>query len=232
MFKSELPPCRGAIMTKALALLTALHGLLLLLLQACLLVSLTRNALVGENGSYILWPLVTLTLGYDSDDQFPTFDAKSKFAKIQKSDYSGRGFMLTNFQLLMLSPNLVKSQSSITMLGGGWTTQFPTFDAKSKSSKIPKSHYGGRELVGDDQFPTFDAKSKSAKIQKFHYGGEGGGGDDQLPTFDAKFKSAKIPKSHYSGVGGGHINLQTQVQLSKLQSKSKFSIAGVGVGGW
>ena len=49
--------------------------------------------------------------------------------------------MTTNFQLLMLSPNLLKSQS---LMGGGvHDDQLPTFDAESKSVKIPKSGGGG-----------------------------------------------------------------------------------------
>ena len=59
--------------------------------------------------------------------------------------------MTTNFQLLMLSPNLLKSQSPF-MVGRG---------------------EGGE--VCDGQLPTFDAESKSAKIPKFLY--SGGGGD-------------------------------------------------------
>ena len=42
-------------------------------------------------------------------NQFPTFDAEFKFAKIQNSYVGGRGgFVETNFQLLMLSSNLLK----------------------------------------------------------------------------------------------------------------------------
>ena len=42
-------------------------------------------------------------------NQFPTFVAESKFAKIQ-----------TNFQLLLLSPNLLKSKVPIYLGGGGF----------------------------------------------------------------------------------------------------------------
>ena len=46
------------------------------------------------------------------DRGFPTFDAESKFAKIPKShDDTGGG--IRGFQLLMLSPNLLKFQSPI-----------------------------------------------------------------------------------------------------------------------
>ena len=47
--------------------------------------------------------------------QLPT-DAESKSAKIPKSDVGGGVCMTVNFQLLMLSPNLLKSQS---LMGGG-----------------------------------------------------------------------------------------------------------------
>ena len=56
-------------------------------------------------------------------NQFPTFDADFKFAKIQNSHVEGGwvdgwgGLMETNFQLLMLSSNLLKSK--IPMSGGG-----------------------------------------------------------------------------------------------------------------
>ena len=50
-------------------------------------------------------------------DELPTFDAKSKSAKIPKSLYSGGGGVATNFQLLMLSPEMLKSQCPIS--GGG-----------------------------------------------------------------------------------------------------------------
>ena len=64
----------------------------------------------------------------------------------------GRGGCMTaNFQLLVLSPNLLKSQSPFMVGGGGvgWggrgvcDGQLPTFDAESKSAKIPKSLYSG-----------------------------------------------------------------------------------------
>ena len=45
--------------------------------------------------------------------------SESKFAKIQISHFQGGGFMETSFQLLMLSPNLLKSKVSIWGGGGG-----------------------------------------------------------------------------------------------------------------
>ena len=53
--------------------------------------------------------------------------------------------------------------------GGLHDSQLPTFDAESKSAKIPKSLYqGGRKI----QLPTFDAESKSAIVPNLV--GEGG----------------------------------------------------------
>ena len=47
-----------------------------------------------------------------------TFDAGSQSAKIPNSLYGRRGVLGFNFQLLMLSPNLLKSQ--IPYMVGGW----------------------------------------------------------------------------------------------------------------
>ena len=85
---------------------------------------------------------------------FSTFDAEFKFAKIQNShvQWRGGGFGGTHFQLLMLSPNLLKSKISMSMGGRGevWWNQFPTFDAESKFAQIQNSHVcwgGGGGLV-------------------------------------------------------------------------------------
>ena len=54
------------------------------------------------------------------------------------------GLVETNFQLLMLCPNLLKSQIPMSMMGLGGRgevgggKQFPTFDAESKFAKNPK----------------------------------------------------------------------------------------------
>ena len=60
-------------------------------------------------------------------NQLSIFDAEFKFAKIQNSQVRwGRGgFVETNFQLLMLSPNLLKSK--IPMCSGGGGVE-PTFN--------------------------------------------------------------------------------------------------------
>ena len=53
-------------------------------------------------------------------NQLPTFDAESKSAKTLNSLYKGGGGgLVTNFQLLMPSPNLLKSQIPIWWGGGG-----------------------------------------------------------------------------------------------------------------
>ena len=63
--------------------------------------------------------------------------------------------------------------------GRGW---IPTFDAESKSAKIPKSHFGegGREV--GIQLPTIDAESKSAKIPKSQFQVGGGGLEFNFPN--------------------------------------------------
>ena len=77
-------------------------------------------------------------------NQFPTFVAESKFAKIQRGGGDG-----TNFQLLMLSPNLLKSKVPIFGGGGGGSrgNQFPTFVAESKFAKIQRG--GGVEPISN-----------------------------------------------------------------------------------
>ena len=80
------------------------------------------------------------------------------------------------------------------MVGGGGVHdgQLPTFDAESKSAKIPKSLYSGR---GDAWWPTSNfwcwvEICWNPKIPLRW----GGGGDVKikLPIFDAESKSAKI----------------------------------------
>ena len=109
-------------------------------------------------------------------NQFLTFDAESKFAKIPNSHVLWRG-------------------------GGVGGNQFPTFDAQSKFAKIPNSHVCGGGGVGGNQFLTFDAESKFAKIPNSHVLWRGGGvGGNQFPTFDAESKFVKILKHSYKGV--------------------------------
>ena len=65
-------------------------------------------------------------------------------SQIPMSRVGGGGLEETNFELLMLSPNLLKSQNSHVQGGRGGGNQFPTFDAESKFAKIPNSHVQGR----------------------------------------------------------------------------------------
>ena len=52
-------------------------------------------------------------------NQFPTFDAEFKFTKIQNCHVEGGwGLVETNFQLLMLSSNLLKSKIPMLRVGG------------------------------------------------------------------------------------------------------------------
>ena len=60
--------------------------------------------------------------------------------------------METNFQLLMLSSNLLKSKIPMLRVGG-WVVgvggnQFPTFDAEFKFAKIQNSHVEGGWVWG------------------------------------------------------------------------------------
>ena len=60
-------------------------------------------------------------------NQFLTFDAESKFAKIQNSHVKGvwvGRLVETNFQLLMLSSNLLKSKIPMSSEGGLMETNF------------------------------------------------------------------------------------------------------------
>ena len=86
--------------------------------------------------------------------------------------------METNFQLLMLSSNLLKSKIHMSDGGGGGGgggggacgNQFPTFDAEFKFTKIQNSHVGGGGggRAHGNQFQNFDAESKFAQIQNSH----------------------------------------------------------------
>ena len=150
-------------------------------------------------------------------NQFPTFDAESKFAKIQNSHVEGGGggrLVETNFQLLMLSSNLLKSK--ILMLRvGGWVV-------------------GG---VSVNQFPTFDAESKFAKIQNFHVeGGWVGGGsvesNFQLLMLSPNLLKSQIPMLRMSG-GLVESNFQLLMLSSNLlKSKTPMLRVGRWVGGY
>ena len=145
-----------------------------------------------------------------SYDQFPTFDAEFKSAKIPKSHYGFGGGG-----------------------GGGHWQPISNFAAESKSAKFPKSHYGLRGGGGRGQWQpisNFAAESKSAKFPKSHYsGGRRRVSDNQFPTFDAESKSAKIPKFHYGGVVTTNFQLLTfksQLQNFKVKSQLKFPFPG------
>ena len=77
----------------------------------------------------------------------------------------GRGVAGTNYQLLMLSSNLLKSKTP--MYGGG-----------------------GRGWGWWNQLSTFDAEFKFAKIQNSYVQWGGGGWWNQLSSFVAEFKFA------------------------------------------
>ena len=84
--------------------------------------------------------------------------------------------METNFQLLMLSSNFLKSNIPMLRVGGvgAHGNQFSTFNAEFKFAKIQHSHVEGGKGACENQFPTFYAQFKFAKIQHSHV--EGGRG--------------------------------------------------------
>ena len=67
------------------------------------------------------------------------------------------GFPATNFQLLMLSPYLLKTKFPYVQCGWGSSDQLPTFEAESKSAKNQISLLSG--AGSSDQLSTFDAES-------------------------------------------------------------------------
>ena len=109
----------------------------------------------------------------------------SKSPKILKSHYGGGGGgFTTNFQLSMLSPNLLKSKIPYMVGWVGVPEELLMLCPDLLKSKI--SYMMGAEVVwwfGDDQFPTFNAVSKSAKILKSHCGGGGRGGLQPISNF-------------------------------------------------
>ena len=97
-------------------------------------------------------------------NQFPTFDAESKFAKIQNSHVwwdggggGGGGLVETNFQLLMLSPNLLKSQIPMSDGEGGGVvvTNFQKSTSNFLSPVLGEG--GGREKGWDMEYMVFGA---------------------------------------------------------------------------
>ena len=89
----------------------------------------------------------------------PTFDGKSKNAKIQISILGGGGGLLTS-QLLMPSPKMLNSKFPFSGGGGGGVAHQSTFDAKSKNAKLQISIFGGGGRGGVAHQPTFDAIQK------------------------------------------------------------------------
>ena len=81
---------------------------------------------------------------------------------------SGGGVFVTNFPLLILSPNLLKTIFPYVMRRGGVRVgdQLSTFDPKSKSAKNQISVCQEGRVVGD-QLSAFGPESKSAKILYF-----------------------------------------------------------------
>ena len=125
----------------------------------------------AQSGARIYQP--PQKIRYIGGNKFPTFDAEFKFAKIQNSHVEGGGggwLVETNFQLLMLSSNLLKSKIPMLRVGGLVETNFQLLMLSSNllKSKISMLRVGG---VGGNQFPTFDAEFEFAKVQNSHVEG-------------------------------------------------------------
>ena len=100
-------------------------------------------------------------------NQFPTFDAESKFAKITNSHVrlGGGAVVETNFQLLMLSPNLLKSQIPMSGGGGGAETNFQLLMVSPnllKSKNIFTKEFA-------ENFLSFRAKKCLGMVLDFEY---------------------------------------------------------------
>ena len=107
----------------------------------------------------------------------------------------GGGCMTANFQLLMLSPNLLKSQSLVGGGGGGAhdSQQLPTLDAESPNLLKSQSPVGGGgEGCMTANFQLLMLNPNLLKSQSPFTWGGGGEVKIQLPIFDAESKSAKI----------------------------------------
>ena len=131
-------------------------------------------------------------------------------------------------QLLMLSPEMLKSQIPISGVGG-----WPTFDAESGNAKIPNFHF----FLGG-WWPTFDAESRNAQIPNSHLGGRAGwrgAGKNQFPKVNFKF-SKSSPELKFQWGGGGGSGWQkpiskNQLQISKSSPELKFPFLRWGGGG-
>ena len=67
--------------------------------------------------------------------------AKPTMGMVLVKKYSTRKLTSDGHRLVSEGSNLLKSQSPIMVGGWGVGDQLSTFDAESKSAKIPKSHY-------------------------------------------------------------------------------------------
>ena len=174
-------------------------------------------------------------------EQHPTFDVESKTAKNTNSLYSrgGGGELGPNFQLLMPSPNLLKTQIPYTVrVGGGEGGLEPKFQLLMWSQNLLKTQipcwsgrWGGGWWAGI-QLPTLDTDSKSAKNPNSLFG-LGGGGGELEPNFQLLMASPNLLKTQipYIVVGGGLGNNFQLLMPSPNLLNSKFPIWWGGVGG-
>ena len=145
--------------------------------------------------------------------------SESKFAKIQISHFrgeGGRGLVETNFQLLMLSLNLLKSKFPIFRGGGGGgggvggglvETNFQVLILSPNLLKSKNSHVwcGGGGAFMETNFQLLMLSSNLLKSKVPIFGGGGGEGlvETNFQLLIAEFKFAKIQNSHVWWKGGG-----------------------------
>ena len=124
-------------------------------------------------------PLSLVNIAYKLQDKRGAPGRGLKVVRAFTNSWWGGGFGGTNFQLLMLSSNLLKSKIFISSEEGGW---------------------GGWW----NQFSTFDAEFTFAKIQNSYVrlgGGGVGGTNFQLLMLSSNLLKSKIPMSDWGGGG-------------------------------
>ena len=144
--------------------------------------------------------------GRTHGNQFPTFVPETKFAKIQSSHFrrGGGGVMGSNFQLLLLRPNLLKSKVPISRGGGGGggtNFQLLLLSLNLLESKVPIFGVGGGRFM-ETNFQLLFLRPNLLKSKVPIFRGGGGGHGNQFPTFVAETKFAEIQSSHFWGGGG------------------------------
>ena len=128
--------------------------------------------------------------------------------------------METNFQLLLLSPNLLKSEVPIFAGGGGFVeTNFQLLFLSPNLLKSKVPIFLGGVVETNFQLLMLSPNLLKSKVHIFGSGGKGGLWKP-ISNIDAESKFAKIQSSHFWG-GGGLV--ETSFQLLLLKSKVPIS---------